>query len=204
MFPGVLDELDIALDDLREGQVPPAPKGGRSRTSDACDGGGIARVLDRDALEFLRRERLVAGGAIPEATQQAASRAAGGRLRLVQFFRKSSGERHHVRASQGGDRDFSMCAVNRDRFERRLFGQCGHNGTRETAVGCSIIMGGYGSGSAHQSASSLTHFDLRCDGILAFWIASSHIFGLVILFCIKNYCCENSNQSCTYCYKCWS
>ena len=49
----VFEKLDVTLDDLRPGQIAPAPELGRGRASHPGDRGQPAFMLDRDPLPLL-------------------------------------------------------------------------------------------------------------------------------------------------------
>ena len=111
-------KFDVARDDFRQRQIPPAPEFRRGRTSHARDGGDIALVLDGDPLPLAFGQRRVAGVAVALALQQLAMR--GHTLLISPLNAASDGfsETRLVGLAERGHGNFLFRAIDRDGFER--------------------------------------------------------------------------------------
>src|SRR4051812_37260381 len=116
-FIGVVrmfEKADIALNDLWERQNAPAPKFRSGGTGDTCNGGLVPFPLNSDPVQFVRRERAIAGLAIASAAQESAGGGFGSILGIFNRAGDSLRESGLVGPSKGCHRNGLPSAVNRD------------------------------------------------------------------------------------------
>jgi len=151
VFVGVV-QFRVALDELGEGQVAPAPETRRGGAGDAGDGGGVAFALDGDVFAFVGGKRDGAGFAVFGALEEAAGE---GGLGVFNRLVDLAGQGGFVGAAKGGDGDFFARGVDVDGFERGVRPQGGGEGADEASRVC---RGGFGvaGGAARHGKGNLT------------------------------------------------
>ena len=119
----VLQELDVALDDFRPGNIAPAPELRRGGTGDAGDGRRVGFLANGDLLALEVGERLAASLAGGLARQQRAGLHGVAFLRLLDGRADALGQFGNVGLAQRGDGNGVVRLVHGHRFERRVLGQ---------------------------------------------------------------------------------